>query len=150
MPHRPFTTLVRDEGALLNECKRIGPTGISPLNIGRANFATTYSTNFCELVADLILLYKNHSIANPIARLSENFRRLQIDSCRGSEMTYERVEYLVNVNVAKLKRTNGYRALNRLVKLKCPVCGRWKTGLEQHMQAAHPEIKHEGEYVERK
>lgn len=138
-PNLASVALTRDGHALLNECLRIGPTGISPLNIGRANFAAiTYSTNFCELVADLLFLYKKHSIANPIARLSEHFRRLKIDSCRGADMTYVRVEYLVNVNVVKLDKVSVYRVLNRLTRSECPICGHWKVGLEQHMQVAHP------------
>lgn len=137
MPNQSLTVFASDEAALLNECKRIGPSAISTLNVGRANFATTYSNSFCELVADLLLLYKNHSIPNPIARLSENFRHLKIDSCRGTEMTHTRVEYLVNVNVAKLKAVDGYRVLHRLVKQKCPHCGLWKRGLKQHLQSVH-------------
>jgi hypothetical protein len=131
-------TLTRDESALLNECARIGPTGINVLNRGRANFATTYSTSFCELVADLLLLYKKHGINNPAYRLSEKFRSLEISSCRGAEMSYERVEYMLNHSVSKLEKTNTYRALNSLTKSKCPVCGKWKSGVEQHIKDAHP------------
>ncbi len=116
MEHQLLIVFARNEEALLKECKRVGSTGISTLNVGKANFATTYSRNFCELIADLLHLYKNHSISNPITRLSEHFRRLGIDSCRGSEMTPDRVEYLVNVNVAKFGKISGYRVLNRLVK----------------------------------
>lgn len=116
MPLQSSVFLSSDEEALLKECKRIGPTGISVFNVGRANFATTYSTSFCELVADLLLLYKSHSISDPIGRLSENFRRLKIESCRGAEMTRTRVTYLVNVGVAELQKVDGYRVLNRLVK----------------------------------
>lgn len=141
MPDHTSAAFTRDEQALLKECSRIGPTGISPLNIGRANFATTYSTTFCELVADLLLLYKKHSIANPVARLSDQFRRSKIDSCRGAEMTYERVEYLVRVNVGKLSKVDTYRVLNRLTKSKCSVCGHWKIGLEQHLRDAHQQAK---------
>ena len=143
MPDHTSVVFTRDEQALLKECSHIGPTGINNLNIGRANFATTYSTDFCELVADLLLLYKKHSIVNPIARLSEQFRRLKIDSCRGADMTYERVEYLVRVrvNVAKLGKVGTYRVLNRLTKSKCPVCGHWKIGLEQHLRDAHSQAK---------
>lgn len=141
MPHQSSVVFASDEEALLKECKRIGPTGISALNVGRANFATTYSTSFCELVADLLLLYKSHSILNPIARLSENFCRLKIYSCRGAEMTCTRVEYLVNVIVVKLQKVDGYRVLNHLVKQKCPHCGLWRRGLKQHLQSVHPDAK---------
>lgn len=133
-----ISTLIRDESALLNECVRIGPTGINALNRGRANFATTYSTSFCELVADLLLLYKKHGIENPIYRLSEKFRHLKINSCRGAEMSYERVEYMLNTSVSKLEKSNTYRVLNRLTKSKFPVCGKWESGLEQHIRDAHP------------
>ena len=131
-------TLIRDENALLNECSRISPTGINVLNSGRANFATTYSTSFCELVADLLLLYKKHGINNPTHRLSEKFRGQEINSCRGAEMTYERVEYMLNHRVSKLEKSNNYRVLNGLTKSKCAVCGKWKNGLEQHIKDAHP------------
>lgn len=141
MPHLSLVRFAREEKSLLDECKRIGPTGISPLNKGRANFATTYSTDFCEIVADLLLLYKNHSVGDPIAKLSENFRRLNIDSCRGADMTYERVKYFVNVNVAKLGDIKTYRILNRLTRSRCQVCGHWKTGLEQHMRDVHPQAE---------
>lgn len=141
MSHKSSVVFGSDEDALLKECKRIGPTGISPRNVGRANFATTYSTSFCELVADLVLLYKCRSIPNPITRLSEQFRRLKVDSCRGAEMTYARVEYLVNVNVARLRKVDGYRVLDRLVKQKCPLCGLWKRGLVEHLHAVHPDAK---------
>jgi hypothetical protein len=127
----------RDEHALLNECARIGPTGINSLNFGRANFATTYSTDFCLLVADLLLLYKNHRINNPIYRLSEKFRDLKIRSCRGSDMSYERVEYMLTNSVSKLEKTSTYRVLHLLTKSKCPVCCKWKSGLEQHIKDAH-------------
>jgi hypothetical protein len=130
--------LIRDEYALLNECARIGPTGISVLNRGRANFATTYSTSFCTLVADLLLLYRKHGITDPTYRLSEKFRGLKITSCRGAEMSYERVEYMLNHSVSKVEKTNTYRVLNSLTKSKCPVCGKWKSGLEQHIKDAHP------------
>jgi hypothetical protein len=136
--HLSTARFAQQEKVLLDECKRIGPTGISPLNNGRANFATTYSTNFCEVVADLLFLYKSYSVGDPIAKLSENFRRLNIDSCRGADMTYERVKYLVEVNVAKLGETKTYRVLKRLTKSMCPVCGQWKTNLEQHVRDAHP------------
>lgn len=130
-------TLIRDESAFLNECARIGPTGISVWNLGRANFATTYSTSFCELVADLLLLYKKHGISNPTYRLSEKFRSLKITSCRGAEMSYERVEYMLTHSVSKLDKSNTYRALNRLTKSKCTVCSKWKSRLEQHIKDAH-------------
>jgi hypothetical protein len=130
-------TLIRDESALLNECARIGPAGINVLNRGRANFATTYSSSFCELVADLLLLYKKNGINNPTYRLSEKFLGLKIDSCRGAEMSYERVEYMLNHSVSKLEISNTYRVLNSLTKSKCPVCGKWKSGLEQHIKDAH-------------
>lgn len=141
MPDHTSVAFTRDEQALLNECSRIGPIGISPFNIGRANCATTYSTSFCELVADLLLLYEKHSIVNPIIRLSEQFRLSKIDSCRGAEMSYERVDYLVRVNVAKLGKVGTYRVLNRLTKSKCPFCGHWKVGLEQHLRDAHSQAK---------
>lgn len=131
-------TLIRDENALLNECARIGPTGINMLNRGRANFATTYSTSFCEVVADLLLLYKKHGIKNRTYRLSEKFRGLKISSCRGAEMSYERVEYMLNHSMSKLEKSTTYRVLNGLTKSKCPVCGKWKSGLEQHIKDAHP------------
>lgn len=104
MPDLSLVRFKQEEKILLNECKRIGPTGINVLNIGRANCATTYSTNFCELVADLLILYRNYSVADPIAKLSENFRLMNIVTCRGADMTYERVKYLVNINVAKLDK----------------------------------------------
>jgi hypothetical protein len=132
------STFSRDERALLNECARIGATGISVLNHGQANFATTYSTSFCELVADLLLLYQKHGINNPTYRLSEKFRIQKISSCRGAEMSYERVEYMLNNSVSKLEKISTFRVLNRLTKCKCPVCGKWKSGLEQHIQDAHP------------
>ncbi len=56
-------------------------------------------------------------------------------------MTYERTQYLVNVNVAKLDRVGNYRVLDRLTRAKCPVCGKLKTGLNQHIQAAHPSFE---------
>ncbi len=133
-------TLIRDESALLNECVRIGPTGISVLNRGRANFATTYSTSFCELVADLLLLYKKHGINNATYRLSDKFRGLKISSCRGAEMSCERVQYMLNHGVSKLEKSNTFRVLNSLTKSKCQVCGKWKSGLEQHIKDAHPQL----------
>ncbi len=135
---KDIPALLRDENTLLKECVRIGPVGISRFNLGRANFATTYSTDFCELVADLLLLYKKHNINNPTYRLSEKFRGLKITSCRGAEMSYERVEYMLTNNVSKLEKSNTYRVLNRLIKSKCPVCGKWKSGLDQHIKDAHP------------
>lgn len=129
--------LLRDERILLDECIKVGPTGISVLNRGHANFATTYSTYFCELVADLLLLYKNHGVKNPSSRLSDKFRNHKIKSCRGAEMNIDRVEYMLSNSVALLEKSNTYRVLDGIRKTKCPICGRWKTGLEQHIQDAH-------------
>lgn len=131
---------IRDESALLNECARIGSSGIGVLNRGRANFATTYSTVFCELVADLLLLYSKNDICDPVDRLSRKFRSLKIKSCRGAEMSYERVEYMLNNSVSKLEKLNTYRTLNRLTKFKCPICGKWKKGIKQHIKDTHPSL----------
>ena len=131
-----------DEAALLKECARIGPTGIGVLNRGRANFATTYSTEFCELVADLLLLYKANGIGNSTLRLSEKFRDMKLCSCRGAEMSCQRVEYMLNSCVSKLEKVSTYRVLDRLTKSERPICGRQAGGLEQHMRDAHPSPKH--------
>lgn len=123
------------EKALLTECLRVGATGINNLNVARANFATTYSTHFCELIADLLLLYKNHSLIDPIGRVSEQFLNLKIQSCRGSEMNRERVEYLVSTKISKLPRTSSFRLLKTLTKFECPVCSKWKSNLQEHMKS---------------
>jgi hypothetical protein len=141
MPQPSDTRFARDERALLAECKRIGPAGISALNHSRANFATTYSTKFCEVVADLLLLYKRSSIQDPVARLSERFQSQGIESCRGAKMTFELAKYLVNVNVAKLEDIKTYQVLDRLTREKCPVCGKLKVGLSQHILDVHPEVQ---------
>lgn len=129
--------LLRDERILLDECIKVGPTGIGVLNRGHANFATTYSDYFCELVADLLLLYRKHGIKNTSSRLSEKFRAHKIKSCRGAEMNIDRVEYMLDNSVALLANSNTYRVLDGIRKSKCPICGRWKSGLEQHIQDAH-------------
>ncbi len=126
-----------DERALFDECERIGPIGIDVLNVGRANFATTYSTAFCEVVADLLFLYESQSVPDPIVRLCEGFCARNIRSCRGVEMTYDRVAYLINSHIAKLPKTPSYRVLDRLVKYECPICGRLKRNVEQHVRDAH-------------
>ena len=129
-----------DEEALLIACKRVGTAGISVLHVGRANFARTYSTAFCELVADLILLYQNHAVPDPIARLSAALCARDISSCRGAEMTCERVTFLVDHHVARLPKTTGFRVLHLLTKRQCPVCGKFKRNVEQHINDAHAAI----------
>lgn len=53
-------------------------------------------------------------------------------------MSLERVEYMLKHSVSKLEKANSYRVLTRLTKSKCPICGKWKAGLEQHIKNAHP------------
>lgn len=137
MPKPPIIHFKADEDALLNECKRIGATGISVFNRGRANFATTYSTDFCELVADLLLLYRKCAVADPVSRLLEEFRSRHIESCRGAEMTGALLDYMLTYHVSKLGKTDRYRVLRRLVGKNCPVCGKWKRGLAEHVAAVH-------------
>jgi hypothetical protein len=130
-----------DEKTLLAECKRIGPTGISVLNIGRANFATTYSSDFCEVIADLLFLYQRQQVIDPIARLADQLRKYGINSCRGLEMNHLRIKYLINNNIAQLGKKVGYRVLNRLTKQKCPICGKLRKNVNQHVRDTHDTLK---------
>lgn len=135
-PAKPITFETEEE-ALLTECKRVSPSALGVLNHGRANFATTYSTSFSEVVADLLRLYGKASIPDPVRRLSQQFIAHGIESCRGAAMTDLRVRYLLDHHVSRLGIANKYRVLDRLVGVQCPYCGKWKRGLSTHVKAAH-------------
>lgn len=66
---------------------------------GRGSWATTYSNEFIAASKELCELYKAAGEYFPQYALSMRFREVGIRSCRGAEMTFERVDYLYNTHL---------------------------------------------------
>jgi hypothetical protein len=106
------------EQALIKECAKHSGPAIAGLNLGHANFATTYRSAFLVAVSDLYRLYVRHKTPDPKQRLSEKFINGKIFSCRGVEMTVPRVKYLLDKHVLPRFKDFDYEVLDQLVKQK--------------------------------
>ncbi|MDO6483100.1 hypothetical protein [Shimia thalassica] len=92
----------RDE--LLEICKKSSGEYL-PSHHGKGSWATTYSRQFISAATDLWLLYKEAGSNWPVADLSRDFRRKNIRSCRGADMSFARVEYLLKSHIgAEIER----------------------------------------------
>lgn len=126
------------ESALLAHCKANQGPAINVLNAHRAPCATTYRQTFCAAAADLICLYRSAEVQNPVVRLSEQFMKSGIVSCRGNDMSLAVTDYLYRKFLLKLLRGNEYRVLLEITTERCPICNRRKKNLAAHMRDAHP------------
>ena len=63
-----------------------------PVTHGSGSWATRYSKEFIEASAELYIIIKNSGSPWPIDSLSELFIQHKILSCRGTEMTPDKVE----------------------------------------------------------
>ena len=86
------------EAELLAICKS-KQGGYLPGHHGRGSWATTYSNEFIAASKELCALYKAAGEYFPHYALSRSFRHAGIRSCRGAEMTFERVDYLYNTHL---------------------------------------------------
>jgi hypothetical protein len=86
------------EAELLATCK-VKQGEYLPWHHGRGSWATTYSNEFISAAKELYLLYEKVGHYWPAAAMSRRFRDAGIRSCRGSEMSIERVEYLYNAHL---------------------------------------------------
>lgn len=86
----------RDE--FLKVCKKYSGEYL-PSHHGKGSWATTYSNQFISAATDLWLLYKDAGSVWPVADLSRDFRRESIRSCRGADMSFDRVEYLLKSHI---------------------------------------------------
>ena len=68
---------------------------------GSGSWATTYSKDFIRAAANLYLLYKRNDLW-PITCMSRIFQEEGVRSCRGSIMTYARIEYLYNTHLQEI------------------------------------------------
>lgn len=63
---------------------------------GPGSWATTYSNEFIQASAELYEIYSSCKLFSPLVMLSNSFIEEDIKSCRGVQMTLDRVEYLYN------------------------------------------------------
>ncbi|MFC7461086.1 hypothetical protein [Hydrogenophaga defluvii] len=84
---------IKNEKELLNLCKTTTNTAIKSLNSRRAPFATTYSDAFCKQAVELVILYRNQGIADPVDRMAKQFQKHGILTCRNAEMSYTNAKY---------------------------------------------------------
>lgn len=73
-----------------------------PGDHGPGSWATTYSWDFINAATDIFLiLSKEKSLFAAQLEMSKLFKTYGIRSCRGSEMTFARVEYLYKAHLKK-------------------------------------------------
>jgi hypothetical protein len=106
----------KQERLLLLYCKKYSGTYINNLNAHRAPFATTYSKEFCEGIADLCRLYGNHRLESPIHLLSRRLMENGIQSCRGHDMDIPNTTYLFHKHVARRLREGRFFVLPTLTQ----------------------------------
>lgn len=99
---------------LLEQCEKYRGRYINNLNRSQAPFATTYSKEFCDSCADLVILYKNNKIRDPILRLSEKLTERNIRTCRDNQMNIQNVKYLYKRYLNIKVKENKYSELNNL------------------------------------
>ncbi len=67
-----------------------------PGHHGSGSWATTYSNEFIDAAAKLYELYSKTDSYHPAYLMSQAFIKAGIRSCRGKEMTFVKVSYLVD------------------------------------------------------
>lgn len=124
------------ERALISALKSTSPSAINNLNYAKgARFAIIYSDEFSELASELVRIYRNGGVKDPLLRLSAALQENGITSCRGAEMSYERVKYFFDKYLdRKLRRHPGYVFPSSFGKEKCSGCGRFFANLSHHLE----------------
>lgn len=82
-------------GQLILICKKYHGEYL-PNSHGPGSWATTYSPEFIAAAAELYLILDKSNSSWPLDDLSKLFMDNNISSCRGTEMTPDKVEYLYN------------------------------------------------------
>jgi hypothetical protein len=88
------------EVELLTICKTKQGEFLLP-GSGSGSWATTYSDEFINSAAELYSLYKKCGSYHPQHQLSQRFRELGIKSCRGAEMSLDKVKYLFKKHLSQ-------------------------------------------------
>jgi hypothetical protein len=89
---------MKSEAELLAVCKAKQGQYL-PVGHGSGSWATSYSYEFIAAAWELHSLYAKKSRHLALWSLSQAFRKSGIRSCRGSEMTLARVEYLYKTHL---------------------------------------------------
>ena len=84
--------------ALIQVCRET-QGGYIPSHHGSGSWATTYSDPFIQAVKELGELYREAGYRWPIGQISEDLKNAGVRSCRGKEMTWERVRYLWETHI---------------------------------------------------
>ncbi|MFA1563034.1 hypothetical protein [Aliivibrio fischeri] len=110
-----------------------------PSHHGSGSWATTYSTEFINSAAELYLIFQSLDIGDPLCLLSAKFRAAGIRSCRGSEFTIDRVEYLYTSHLSYRLSVIEKQIKTKAVKNKvsCPYCAKKVVDLTQHISQSH-------------
>ena len=87
------------EAELLEICEKFSGE-YRPSHHGSGSWATTYSNEFLAAAAELWFLYKSAG-KYPIGAMSRAFQDAGIRSCRGSRMSFDRVEYLYETHLKR-------------------------------------------------
>lgn len=128
----------RKERALIEALKRQSPAAINALNQARgAHFAIIYSTEFSEISAELIRLYRHAGEGDPVAVFSRKCLENNILTCRGADMSYARAQYFFRRYLsAMLRRLPKFQFPHSFGKDKCPHCGRYFSNVRHHLEWA--------------
>tara|TARA_B110000091_G_C13528839_1_gene355521 strand:- start:306 stop:620 length:315 start_codon:yes stop_codon:yes gene_type:complete len=74
---------------------------------GSGSWATSYSNFFIDAASEMYVIYKKSGSLNPIFKLSQDFQKAKIRSCRGSVMCSDKVQYLYKSHLkSKIKKYN--------------------------------------------
>jgi hypothetical protein len=92
------SNLAKNEPHLIEQCKKFSGEYLSAFH-GKGSWATTYSNEFIQAAVELYLLLRAAGYVNPVLELSRIFRKNGIRSCRGAEMTGNRVSYLIDAHM---------------------------------------------------
>lgn len=125
------------EQVLLEFCKKNQGPAITGLNSRIAPGATTYRSEFCDAASDLFRLYANAGIKSPLVRMTLVFNELNIRSCRGSDMSPSVMSYFYEKHLAKRLKKKPFLLLHKILKEPCPICGKRKANLNEHLQMVH-------------
>ena len=84
--------------ARIQECRETQGEFL-PAHHGSGSWATTYSDPFIQAVKELGKLYSEAGYRWPMGQVSEELKNAGVRSCRGKEMTWERVRYLWDTHI---------------------------------------------------
>lgn len=94
----------RKEASLIEICKAKQGAYLLP-GSGSGSWSTTYSNEFIDAAIELYNLYEKAGYY-PEVSMSWKFRESGIKSCRGAEMTIDKVQYLCKTHLLKKKSNN--------------------------------------------